>query len=329
MLLNMDNAGNCDTTARELAILNPAFLGERWRLRCFLHILNLMAKVRVVCCISQIKLDLTCMQAVLMFFHKTYKRKKQVTASTGNKRKRGQSAAAAAVAQAAAEEEVLLEFGGNTDDPDELELADAQEADNTEASTSMTAEHPDQLALDDKILTSLKEVAIARMDRDHNVRIPSAETDNAIKVMPKVCALQFDVYTPSFKSYDQVAGLARKLHDNSSLGTAFQEQVATDRTLDRDTSVLVRRVATRWNADLDCLSSHIYLKNPVERFTGQSSHGCGAYRLTVSQWELAEQLEDLLLVSPKSAFQNFVLHRYTAIQASDPQILVVGPHTHR
>ncbi|KAJ7107694.1 hypothetical protein C8R44DRAFT_834190 [Mycena epipterygia] len=41
----MDNAGNCNTTAVELKILIPTFGGAAARLRCILHILNLIAKV--------------------------------------------------------------------------------------------------------------------------------------------------------------------------------------------------------------------------------------------------------------------------------------------
>ncbi|KIK75726.1 hypothetical protein PAXRUDRAFT_171923 [Paxillus rubicundulus Ve08.2h10] len=41
----MDNAGNCNTTAMELQNLLPTFCGAAGRTRCFLHIINLIAKV--------------------------------------------------------------------------------------------------------------------------------------------------------------------------------------------------------------------------------------------------------------------------------------------
>jgi hypothetical protein len=41
----MDNAGNCNTTAKELEVLIPRFKGMLWRTQCFPHIINLVAKV--------------------------------------------------------------------------------------------------------------------------------------------------------------------------------------------------------------------------------------------------------------------------------------------
>lgn len=41
----MDNASNCDKAAEQLAVLNPHW-DEQWRVRCILHIVNLMAQVR-------------------------------------------------------------------------------------------------------------------------------------------------------------------------------------------------------------------------------------------------------------------------------------------
>ncbi|KAF9037432.1 hypothetical protein BDP27DRAFT_1245196, partial [Rhodocollybia butyracea] len=48
MALSMDNASNNDTTTVELARLIPTFAGMLWRIRCILHILNLIAKVFVL-----------------------------------------------------------------------------------------------------------------------------------------------------------------------------------------------------------------------------------------------------------------------------------------
>ncbi|KAE9386211.1 hypothetical protein BT96DRAFT_839587, partial [Gymnopus androsaceus JB14] len=45
MCMSMDNASNNDTTTTELACILPSFLGNLWRIRCILHILNLIAKV--------------------------------------------------------------------------------------------------------------------------------------------------------------------------------------------------------------------------------------------------------------------------------------------
>jgi hypothetical protein len=45
MAIAMDNASNCDSTAEEFALLAPTDWHKTWRVRCLLHIINLMAKV--------------------------------------------------------------------------------------------------------------------------------------------------------------------------------------------------------------------------------------------------------------------------------------------
>ncbi|KAK7015736.1 dimer-Tnp-hAT domain-containing protein [Favolaschia claudopus] len=44
-ILTMDGAGNCNTTATNLVSLNPRFKGTPWRGYCFLHIIQLSAKM--------------------------------------------------------------------------------------------------------------------------------------------------------------------------------------------------------------------------------------------------------------------------------------------
>ena len=73
MLLNMDNAGNCDTTAEELETWLSDFRGKKWRLRCLLHILNLIAKVRHMLC--TLARSHACRQVILAFFYKPPKKK--------------------------------------------------------------------------------------------------------------------------------------------------------------------------------------------------------------------------------------------------------------
>jgi hypothetical protein len=45
-VIAMDNASNCDKTSEEFALLARPSWHETWRVRCLLHIVNLMAKVR-------------------------------------------------------------------------------------------------------------------------------------------------------------------------------------------------------------------------------------------------------------------------------------------
>lgn len=52
----MDNASNCDKFAAILGMRLPTFEGANARIRCFAHILNLIAKVRDVCITSYFSL---------------------------------------------------------------------------------------------------------------------------------------------------------------------------------------------------------------------------------------------------------------------------------
>jgi hypothetical protein len=65
--LTMDNAGNCNTTAMELQKLLPRYLGTAWRIRCFLHIIQLIAKM------------------IISFFFKQYKwKRRKIKVSTSD-----------------------------------------------------------------------------------------------------------------------------------------------------------------------------------------------------------------------------------------------------
>ncbi|KAJ4497318.1 hypothetical protein C8R41DRAFT_894690 [Lentinula lateritia] len=67
----MDNAANNDTTTTGLERLIPTFAGMLWRIRCILHILNLIAKVCII-----IIIIIAYSSAILAHFTKQMKRKK-------------------------------------------------------------------------------------------------------------------------------------------------------------------------------------------------------------------------------------------------------------
>jgi len=60
---------------------------------------------------------------------------------------------------------------------------------------------------------------------------------------------------------------------------------------------LDRHVSTRWNSDLSCLDAHVYFRPVVEQLTASSANKLKAYRLTEKQWELAEEVQEALVVS--------------------------------
>jgi hypothetical protein len=94
----------------------------------------------------------------------------------------------------------------------------------------------------------------------------------------------------------KVAGLARRVHDNSTLKEKFDTLVSNDKDLPGDKTALDRRVTTRWNSDLTCLNAHLYFRSPIEQLTGAAVNNLRAYRLSEEQWDLAETLSSILEV---------------------------------
>ena len=95
----------------------------------------------------------------------------------------------------------------------------------------------------------------------------------------------------------QVAGLARRVHDGATLKEKFDKLVQEDEELEGSKRALDRRVSTRWNSDLTCLEAHIHFKNVIQQLTGVAANKLQAYRLSDEQWELADDLVEVLMVS--------------------------------
>jgi hypothetical protein len=83
-------------------------------------------------------------------------------------------------------EDVLFEEMGNTEDPEELELADAQAGNDLEASTQPEKATSEQITHDENLVKLLKDVAVAQMIV-RGVAITSGEATEALKIIPKVC----------------------------------------------------------------------------------------------------------------------------------------------
>lgn len=73
--------------------------------------------------------------------------------------------------------------------------------------------------------------------------------------------------------------------------------VQEDEELEGSKKALDRRVSTRWNSDLTCLEAHIHFKNVIQQLTGVAANKLQSYRLSDKQWELADVLIDVLMVS--------------------------------
>ncbi|KAF5325785.1 hypothetical protein D9611_000913 [Ephemerocybe angulata] len=93
-----------------------------------------------------------------------------------------------------------------------------------------------------------------------------------------------------------VSGLARRVHDSGELSERFDKLVDSDPLLDGAKRTLDRRVPTRWNSDKDCLGAHQYFRRQVEQLTGLSETKLRPYRLTESQWKIADDLVEALAI---------------------------------
>jgi hypothetical protein len=90
--------------------------------------------------------------------------------------------------------------------------------------------------------------------------------------------------------------LARRVHDSSPFQEKFDKIVASIPDLVSSKTTLDRRVPTRWNSDFTCLRAHVQFRTAVRMLTTDSE--LSAYALSEEQWKLAQQLIDILIVTP-------------------------------
>ncbi|KAJ7609204.1 hypothetical protein DFH06DRAFT_1017376 [Mycena polygramma] len=264
----MDNAGNCNTTAPALKDLIPTFGGSAARLRCILHILNLIAKVNA---------SLLKAYAFIQFFFKELKRKKTIKVAEGWKRVT--RSATATISASEAVEEVTID-GGDRLTAAEQELAemlDSNDGSPVDETLSSQDVHDTQTA------RSIRAKAVQYMEDEHDVEIDPGENREALGLL--------------MKAWTAVAGLAKKVHDSGTIADRFNTLVDSAKasgSLNTDKTALDRRCPTRWNCDFTCLEAHTILRGPVEQLTATSELKLSSFRLTDAQWELSEEVTNVL-----------------------------------
>ena len=77
----------------------------------------------------------------------------------------------------------------------------------------------------------------------------------------------------------------------------FDRLVSQRRDEFGDKVALDRRMPVRWNSDLTCLDAHLHFRPVIEQLTAVTSNKLKAYRLTDTQWDWAEKLQECLQVS--------------------------------
>jgi len=95
----------------------------------------------------------------------------------------------------------------------------------------------------------------------------------------------------------QVAGLMCCLHNSTTLQEKFEKLIEDDLDLDGNKTALDHCVPTHWNTDLSCLNARIYLKNPVQQLMAAAVNKLQNYQLMDKQWDLADDLVDVLAAS--------------------------------
>ncbi|KAF8833539.1 hypothetical protein BDN67DRAFT_916742 [Paxillus ammoniavirescens] len=143
-----------------------------------------------------------------------------------------------------------------------------------------------QAAHDVQVTKSLRNTAIREMAQQ-GIVIDEAENKAALGIFPKV------------------AGLAKKVHDSTTIGEQFAKLCITNQeVLSGNKEALDRRVPTRWNSDLACLDAHIYFRPVIQQLT--ASADLKSFRLTEAQWPLAVVLADVLslLSDPTKIFST-------------------------
>lgn len=209
-------------------------------------------------------------KAFVSFFFKTPKKRKTITVAAGTKRKRGH---ARSVTTIHVEEEVSVGDPLGLDE-DEAEQNEIEETGVLEDETVDDG----QVAHDEQVVKTIKGKAIASMALK-GITMDSEEERSALQLFPRV------------------AGLAHRVHDSGELKQKFDTLVQADPVLRAEPrTALTRRVPTRWNSDFNCLDAHLYFRPAVEQLTTVSANKLSAYRLTSEQWDLSDDLVDVLAI---------------------------------
>ena len=92
--------------------------------------------------------------------------------------------------------------------------------------------------------------------------------------------------------------MAQWVHDVSVLNQDFVDRVAAskDPEIANSRRTLAHHVPTRWNADFDCLDAHVFFKDIVQAMTGVHANKLTAYCLNDGQWDLSDEILEVLKV---------------------------------
>lgn len=265
-----------------MGALIPTFLAMLWRLRCCSHISNLIAK------------------AFLLFFYYAAARKppsppaKASTTTVKPAQKRVTRSAAKGKANKSSDPVSSTNVADTSDAPSTSEARSVPlSADEIAASIHSLhdADDPDsemqdgvdsgQLLHDTSLVQEATEIAEEQLVSIDKLKVTVSDRIAAAAILSNASAL------------------ARKVNDSTTLKAIFELLVLADikaGKLEGKKMALDRRVATRWNSDLQCLAAFIYFKVQIKKLIAEHSN-LADLSLSEEQWELAEELESCLSVS--------------------------------
>ncbi|KAJ7769093.1 hypothetical protein DFH07DRAFT_290056 [Mycena maculata] len=195
------------------------------------------------------------------FFCKTYKRKKRTVKVIDG----ADNIEEVSIDGAPIEQEEDAEFARLLDEDAAEQEAQLQQVPDAEARD----------VHDRAAVSKIKDRAIKEMARK-SVVVGAGENKEALQLYPRIC------------------GLARKVHDSSPIGAAFEKIVSDDTTIAGQTTALARRCASRWNSEYDCLNTTLILREPVKKLVADKNLNLKAFKLSERQWSMAEDLRDVL-----------------------------------
>nr|GAT45667.1 predicted protein [Mycena chlorophos] len=272
----MDNATNCDTLAVRLADVVPSFKGKKSRTRCTPHTVNLIAK------------------AFISFFFKPSKKRRPDPKKTNE-----------SITE-------VLDMVDEEDDEENVqpedEMAEDGEGDAVDAGKA---------AADEAEVKSVRAQAIKEAAEMFSLKPRAPATRR--RPLEMTVAEELAAYG----LFPKVAGFARRLHDTTIIQEAFAKLVASDNErriaenaqkveeareknqkleeIEDDLEIVLeqksaldRRVPTRWDSDMRCLSAHAHFENPIKQLCAVSRWKMAKYLLTPDQWSLAENMIPVL-----------------------------------
>ncbi|KAG8705564.1 hypothetical protein FRC09_002881 [Ceratobasidium sp. 395] len=251
----MDNAGNNNTFTDALREHFPSFGGALARVRCAAHIVNLMAK------------------AYLSVFFASTKQKRAPKAAPAPTApaKRVRTSTRGVAASASAPEPSMDDGEQGSDDESDSETEDTHKMLAKDNVDEAKTEH-DAAAVKECI-----EKAYEEFEKEFKISIPASDRRMAEQLIPKI------------------AGLAKRAHKSAVVQHRFEEYVAQLPSLSGSKRrALARRMATRWNTDLECIRSHVYFEPAVKLLVADRDLSLKRFELSNTQWRLAERLVEEL-----------------------------------